>query len=160
MWLSKTFKTKKFKIKVRPETCFSFMFLIISHMNVQQYSLWSKSLILVIQFIPHLATRMILPPPSSFLHSECGIYYTAGPDSCISARMLSSKGQIQCGVLPTLPVYAVLRGSTASSLGSTLRKRPSPLSLMARSEGLTNIKVQCTSARSRSDRSHLFGFRK
>ena len=44
------------------------MFLIISHMNVQQCSLWSKSLILVIQFITHLSTRMILPACLPSLH--------------------------------------------------------------------------------------------
>lgn len=70
-------------------------------MNIQQASLWSKALILEVQLIPYLATTMILSPslpsffpPPFFFHNEYEIYYTAGLDSYISARLLFLKGKM------------------------------------------------------------------
>lgn len=62
----------------------------------------------------------------------------------------ASEGQVLGGALPRLPISAALEGSTATSLGSTFRKRASPLTLMARPEGLTTTESRCIPTGSRS----------
>lgn len=117
-------KSNKFKTKlinINHETCFSLTFvIIISHTDVQHF-LQAKPLILGIQLIPHLLPDDFPSTPRSPPQRQYRLYYSTGLNSCVISKMLS------------------LGGSTASSLTSGFRKKPFPLALMARQEGLSNI---------------------